>query len=189
LFYKRKHDWGFSYKEQSIWQIDSKRFSIAHEYAIFAGKSESVAIGRLSHSEQQAARYKFKDEIGQYEWVNFRKHGGANANRYARPKLFYPIFISENTGVRFPNIEWDQSSGEYKLLENPEGDESIIFPVNPDGEEKTWNGGMKPPSCTLKNLASEKIKKDNLAFIKKHVSMKKEHCRLTVWGQKRVFFN
>ena len=53
-----------------------KGFSIAHEYALFVGNNESTTIGRLSHSEKQLARYKFKDKRGAFEWVNFRKHGG-----------------------------------------------------------------------------------------------------------------
>ena len=58
-------------------------FSICHEYALFYGKEDNSRINRLEHSEEQKARYKEKDEIGFFEWTNFRKHGGLNTFRTA----------------------------------------------------------------------------------------------------------
>jgi len=58
-----------------------KGFQIAHEYGIFVANGEQVSVGRLPRSEKQLARYKESDEQGTFEWVNFRKHGGADANR------------------------------------------------------------------------------------------------------------
>ncbi len=53
-------------------------FATCHEYALFHGRSEQAKVNRLEHSESQKARYKEKDEIGSFEWTNFRKHGGLN---------------------------------------------------------------------------------------------------------------
>ncbi|MDH4201376.1 MAG: DNA methyltransferase [Phycisphaerae bacterium] len=117
-----------------------KGFSISHEYALFTTKSEFTAIGRLSHSEEQISRYNEQDEKGRFEWVNFRKHGGANANRYARPKLFYPIFASEDN-LRIPSMEWDVDNNEWILNEEPRTDEQIIYPVDSSGVDKTWKWG------------------------------------------------
>ena len=45
--------------------------SIAHEYALFYRKNIKASLGRLPRNEKQIARYKEKDEIGPFEWVNF----------------------------------------------------------------------------------------------------------------------
>ena len=54
----------------------TKGASISHEYALFYGADEDTTLGRLPRNDAQIARYKEKDEIGAFEWVNFRKHGG-----------------------------------------------------------------------------------------------------------------
>ncbi len=162
----------------------AKGFSIAHEYGIFSGKTEDVSVGRLSHSEHQVARYKFSDKLGAYEWVNFRKHGGANANRYARRKLFYPIFISNKTGVRFPQIEWNNSKEEWNLLEQPIGDESIIFPINPDGEEKTWKWGHETARIAMSDFSVRPDQTGALGVYKKARLNLKGTLPLTVWDKK-----
>lgn len=64
--------------------------SIAHEYALFYGANPSVKLGRLPRNDKQIARYKEIDQYGQYEWVNFRKHGGYKEDA---PTMYYPIFI------------------------------------------------------------------------------------------------
>ena len=61
-----------------------KGFAEAHEYAVFVAASESAVVGRLPRNERQLARYAEHDEIGRFERVNFRKHGGREATREAR---------------------------------------------------------------------------------------------------------
>lgn len=162
----------------------AKGFSIAHEYGIFVGKTEEVSVGRLSHSEQQISRYKFSDEAGAFEWVNFRKHGGANANRYARRKLFYPIFISETTGVRFPKMEWNLKTEEWDLLEVPTGDESVIYPVNPDGEEKTWKWGHESARAAPSEFTVRLDQTGKPGVYKKARLNLEGTLPLTVWDKK-----
>jgi adenine-specific DNA-methyltransferase len=115
-------------------------FSVAHEYAIFFAKSERARISRLERTEQQIARYDHEDLDSKYEWVNFRKHGGANAMRSARRRLFYPIFAKPSGVFRIPEMKWNDISDEWELLEKPKlGDgEVIVYPINGTGEEKTW---------------------------------------------------
>lgn len=67
--------------------------SIAHEYALFYGANPSVKLGRLPRNDKQIARYKEVDQYGQYEWVNFRKHGGYKEDA---PTMYYPIFIKND---------------------------------------------------------------------------------------------
>ncbi len=118
----------------------AKGFSISHEYALFVSHSLNSEIGRLERTEKQIARYGEKDDFGQFEWVNFRKHGGANARRLARPKLYYPIFVSEKTW-RIPRMTWNEDHRTWDLNEVPKNYEKILYPVALDGEEKTWKWG------------------------------------------------
>ena len=69
-----------------------KGFAEAHEYAVFIAASETSSVGRVPRNDKQIARYSERDSIGRFEWVNFRKHGGREATRSARPKMYYPIF-------------------------------------------------------------------------------------------------
>ncbi len=118
----------------------AKGFSIAHEYAVFMTQSADAAIGRLERTEEQIARYDEQDAKGRYEWVNFRKHGGANAMRTARPKLFYPIYVTQK-GLRVPRIKWDDKKGEWTALDKPLAKETVLYPTSPEGEERTWKWG------------------------------------------------
>ncbi len=117
-------------------------FSVAHDYAIFVGRSPSASVGRLQRSEKQLARYDETDTLGPFEWVNFRKHGGVGASRAARPRMYYPFFASEGT-IRIPKIEWNESKREWNVLEKPLANEETVWPVNADGEQKRWKWGME----------------------------------------------
>lgn len=114
-----------------------KGFAISHEYGLFVRISSSTVLGFLPHTEDQAKRYKEKDSTGAFEWVNFRKHGGANANRSKRRTLFYPIFSNGQT-IRIPKLQWDEDERQWELLEPPQENEFVLLPINEDGEEKTW---------------------------------------------------
>lgn len=126
-------------------------FSIAHEYAVFMAPDYERRVGRLPHTEEQRARYGEVDDEGQFEWVNFRKHGGANANRYARPKLFYPIFVSE-AAVRIPQVEWVETERAWVLRDHPRNGEEVVYPVTPTGDEKTWKWGIDTAREQLSDL-------------------------------------
>jgi adenine-specific DNA-methyltransferase len=114
-----------------------KGFAISHEYGLFIRVSPNTTLGFLPHTEDQTKRYKEKDLVGQFEWVNFRKHGGANANRSKRRTLYYPIY-TDGTDVRIPKLEWDESTREWISLEPLRVGEIALLPVNEEGEEKTW---------------------------------------------------
>ena len=159
-----------------------KGFSIAHEYALFFGKSEAAAIGRLSHSEKQLSRYKFKDKRGAFEWVNFRKHGGANANRWARPKLFYPIFVS-NDGVRFPQATWNNEANQWELNEKPLAHETILYPVAPDGSEKTWKWGLDTSKAAIEQFCVKRDQTGGLGVYRKARLNKQGTLPMTVWDK------
>jgi adenine-specific DNA-methyltransferase len=120
-----------------------KGFQIAHEYGISVANGEQVSVGRLPRSEKQLARYKESDEQGTFEWVNFRKHGGADANRIARPKMFYPVYASNEGDIRIPQMKWNESEKTWTAVEQPASDEEVVYPINANGDEKRWKWGYE----------------------------------------------
>lgn len=130
-----------------------KSFSIAHEYALFVAVSGVPEIGRLEHTEKQKSRYSEKDSAGRFEWVNLRKHGGANAFRTARPAMYYPIFV-KGSEVRIPQMSWDAATREWKLQEQPERGEIVVLPIRRAGSQRsemTWKLGV----TTARRMTSE----------------------------------
>lgn len=113
-------------------------FSVCHEYALFYGLPDEARIGRLEHSEAQKARYKERDEISAFEWTNFRKHGGQNTYRVARPRQFYPIYV-EGESIRIPAMEWDNAGRKWNVLEPPKATEETLLPIDENRRERIWD--------------------------------------------------
>ena len=108
-------------------------FQISHEYALFYGGGSAV-VGRLPRNEEQLARYKDKDEIGPFEWRNFRAQYSTES-----PKMVYPIFVKKDgSDFRIPNMKWNEKTRTYDLLEDPLSDEIITLPVDETGRTRTW---------------------------------------------------
>lgn len=160
----------------------AKGFSIAHEYALFVGKNTDLTIGRLERSPEQIARYDQRDEAGSFEWVNFRKHGGANALRTARPKLFYPIFISESS-LRIPSIKWNDEDRSWRLLEQSRKGESTVYPISSEGEERTWKWGHETAQKKMADLMVRRDQKGNLGVYMKSRLNKEGTLPLTFWDK------
>ncbi|MFA5784346.1 MAG: DNA methyltransferase, partial [Phycisphaerae bacterium] len=119
------------------------RLAPAHEYALFFGKSEQAFPGSLLKTEKGLSRYPKKDELGRFAWANFVR-SGSNDRREDRPKLFYPIFVSDKNSIRIPKMKWDNQSGGYILLEQPSKAEVAIYPTGMKGGkliEKNWQRG------------------------------------------------
>lgn len=108
-------------------------FQISHEYALFYGNSDAK-IGRLPRNEEQLARYGEKDDIGPFEWRNFRAQYSTES-----PKMVYPIFVKKDcSDFRIPQMEWNEATKTYDLLEQPSFDEAITLPVDESGRTRTW---------------------------------------------------
>lgn len=110
--------------------------AVAHEYAIFFRNDPSSVLEKIERTAKQQERYKESDEQGVFEWMNFRRQG-SNSDRSARWRLYYPIFLSE-TLLRIPKISWDESQKEWLLLEKPKKGEAVVFPIDEEGNQKTW---------------------------------------------------
>lgn len=119
----------------------TKGISISHEYALFYSVNEETSLGRLPRNEAQIARYKEKDEIGYYEWVNFRKHGGYKEDA---PSMFYPIYVKKDcSDFRIPKLEWDDQIKEYKVLDDISNDEVLTLPIDELGRHRRWKWGLE----------------------------------------------
>lgn len=114
--------------------------SISHEYALFYGANPNVKLGRLQRNDKQIARYKESDEFGQFEWVNFRKHGGYKEDA---PSMYYPIYIKlDCSSFRIPKLKWDDNIKEYVIMEKPVSDEIISYPIDENGRKRRWKWGL-----------------------------------------------
>lgn len=116
-----------------------KKLGAAHEYAMFFGMKQDIKVGYLEWTEKQLKNYKEIDTKGnRFKWVNLRNDaGGPNKLRENSPRLFYPLFVIENN-IRIPNMEWDEESREWQLLESPNPLETIVVPIQTNGTEVTW---------------------------------------------------
>ncbi|RZS97160.1 site-specific DNA-methyltransferase [Cecembia calidifontis] len=115
--------------------------SIAHEYAIIYGNSDKAQIGRLQRNQKQLDRYSELDAKGNYEWVNFRKHGGT---RTESPKMFYPILLEEDS-FRIPKIEWKEKGNFWEIIESLTEDQKtrILYPIDDNGQERRWKWSLE----------------------------------------------
>lgn len=119
------------------------KFSPVHEYALFYGKSEKAVPYTIGYSAGKAARYPLEDEQGRYAWMNFIR-AGSNDLRSDRPRLYYPIAVNAANRMRILNMAWNDEAQAYDLLEQPEADEMLVYPVREvDGVavEKNWQRG------------------------------------------------
>ena len=129
--------------------------SISHEYALFYRKNSSVSLGRLPRSEKQIGRYKEVDEIGRFEWVNFRA-------RYSTvsPKMAYPILVKKDgSDFRIPRLNWDDETKKYTIEEIVQSDEFVSLPIDEDGNMRSWKWSIQ---TVEDNKATEmKVRKDS----------------------------
>jgi len=159
-------------------------FSMSHDYTLFVGANEFCTVGKLAKSVEQIARYDQHDEQGVFEWVNFRKHGGMNANREARPKLFYPIYAGETGVVSIPQLVWDDLQAQWKTTSEPVTGEAVVYPINMKGEEKTWKWGHETAKEKLSDLSCRPDSKGELGIYMKS-RMVQGTLPSTLWVDKK----
>ena len=120
------------------------KLSPTHEYALFYG-GENAVPGPLIKTEKEKKRYPFNDESGRYAWRNLVRTG-TNDRRADRPKLYYPIFVSDDNVLRIPKMKWDAQKTEYEILEGPQKNETVVWPIKKqEGKkiEKNWERGWE----------------------------------------------
>jgi adenine-specific DNA-methyltransferase len=144
----------FSVRSNPSGRPTQSGYSVAHEYLIYAGKSLSSTIGRMQPSESQMARFSQKDNEGVFEWRNLRREG-SNSDRNARRFLYYPMYITDHE-IRVPDLYWDETIEEWIATEKPFDNESVVFPDNDAGKQKTWRWGQETVKSNLTKLAVRK---------------------------------
>lgn len=108
---------------------------------MFYGANNSVKLGRLPRNEKQIARYKEQDDIGSFEWVNFRKHGGYKEDA---PTMYYPIYVKKDcSSFRIPKLVWHEDIKEYSTDEEPSYDEIVSYPIDEEGRARRWKWSLE----------------------------------------------
>jgi adenine-specific DNA-methyltransferase len=121
-------------------------FSANHDYAVFYRIGRSGSVGRLPRVGSKAERYPLKDDKGPFAWSNFRK-SGSDSDRKDRWRSFYPVFVLESA-IRVPDMDWSEHAKTWVLNEEPEAGETVVYPVDADGNEKVW-------TCSARRLKTE----------------------------------
>lgn len=140
-----------------------KGFSIANEYAIFVGATDEANIGTVPRTEEQIAQYDEVDEKGNFQWRNFMRSGGQNDFRQERPRLYYPLFVSQSA-ARIPKMEWDAANESWTLQEKPKRTEQIFYPIGESGTEYTWRLGLETLKQRFKDLRVRTNKQGKLTL-------------------------
>jgi adenine-specific DNA-methyltransferase len=113
-------------------------FAQAHEYAIFATTGRDSTVALLPRSDAQAARYRERDEDGNFMWELFRKRGSAS-ERHERPSMYYPLYLNLTTQqLRIPEMEWQVDRRTWNSLEDPTADEIALYPIDEDEVQRRW---------------------------------------------------
>jgi adenine-specific DNA-methyltransferase len=168
-------------KNNPAGRTTTRGFAVSHEYAIFVGKSEAH-ISRLERTPEQMARYKERDETGQFEWTNFRKHGGKDTYRKTRPRQFYPIYVVGDE-IRIPRMEWNEGKREWKTLDKPRQGETVLWPINDRGEERIWDFGVDTARQELEHLRVAPDSNNELAIYRKWRVTPEGLLPLTWWDK------
>ncbi len=113
-------------------------FQVSHEYALFYGKEKS-RIKTLPRNEAQIARYGERDDIGPFEWRNFRAQYSMES-----PTMVYPIYVKKDcSDFRIPNMKWNSETKEYDVNDNINDDEIVTWPRDEQGRMRTWKWGIE----------------------------------------------
>ena len=161
-----------------------KGFAEAHEYALFVAATPAARVGRLPRTEQQRSRYNKRDQIGPFEWVNFRKHGGREAAREARPRMFYPIFAASDGTVRLPRLEWHASSESWRMCEAPKEGEVAVWPIRASGQELRWKWGSESFVARIHDFCARPDRSRNTGIYMKSRMDEEGMLPVTWWGKK-----
>ncbi len=157
--------------------------SISHEYALFYGANTDVTLSRLPRNDKQIARYKESDADGNFEWVNFRKHGGYKEDA---PTMYYPIYVKKDgSSFRIPGLKWDDKTKEYITLEDSNDDEIISLPIDEDGRPRRWKWSLDRALKEQKNMSVRFDRNKQPAVYIKSYMNDDGMLPLTVWDDKK----
>jgi adenine-specific DNA-methyltransferase len=99
------------------------------------------------------SRYKEFDEKGKYQWELFRKRGSESL-REDRMTQYYPFYFDDER-LRIPELEWNEKSRIYEILEEPRPSEGVAWPIDEEGVERRWRWSI---SAVKKDISQFKVK-------------------------------
>ncbi len=155
-------------------------FSPNHEYALFFGKTEEAVVGRLPRMEEDLNRYPETDANGFFAWINFRKTG-AGSNREDRPKLFYPVYVSNDSTIRIPSLEWSEEDQKWIPHAPPGPDETVVLPIDSENSERVWNLGWERAQREIASSLIAKRVEDNWQIYRKYHPNQQGYLPGTWW--------
>ncbi len=164
-------------------RITLRGFAQAHEYAIFLGASDEAVIAKLPRTEEQQARFNREDEGGDFEWRNFRREG-SSSERVARPRRFFPLYV-KGSSIRIPKLQWVESKRAYDVLEEPQSEEEVIYPIDSKGADRVWRWGLERISAQGQEIVPKRKANGDLQVYYKYRPNTAGVLPLTVWIDKK----
>ena len=126
---------------------DTFGFAETHEFVAVCTKNKDACTpGMFPVEDEELIRSWLEDEYGLYKEADNLRATGVNAPKEKRPNLWYPIFLDEDTN-------------EFYITENNEPHSSshtIIYPINPQGDELSWYWGKTTFNASKHNLILKK---------------------------------
>ena len=164
------------------------KFSPQHEYCLFYSKREETNPHSIGYTESKLKRYPLEDEKGHYSWMNFIRAGNDDL-RTDRSQMFYPIAVSFSDEIRILDMEWDDETEEYKLLESPREDEVLVYPIKEENGnliEKRWQRGYDRVKKEIP-LGEYRIRRVNNEIIIDFKTRMDEDAMPTTWWDKKEY--
>lgn len=131
----------------------SSYFARCHEYCLFyAKKISEVVIKSFDLTIEQAKKYKFEDDEGNFKWRDFMRTGGTSTPE-ERPNSYYPIYFDPSNNL----LSLDEKDGSIEVLPiDSLGNKRVWRQTRPSFLELNKKGEL---TCTIKNgKASIRIK-------------------------------
>lgn len=126
---------------------DAFGFAETHEFIAVCTKDKNQCNpGMFPVEDEELFKSWKEDEYGLYKEADNLRATGVNAPREKRPNLFYPIFLNEET-EEFYSTDDDQPKRK---------EDTIILPINPEGEELSWYWGKTTFNNSKHNLILKK---------------------------------
>lgn len=164
-------------------RITLRGMAQCHEYLIFCSKTSKGSLRKLPRTAEQQERFDQSDDIGPFEWRNFRRDG-SSSTRLDRPKQYFPLYCSDKN-VRIPSVDWDAVKEEYALLEEPKENESIVWPIDSDGAERCWRWGIDTARAQLNELSVKVGSEGKRQVYNKYRPNSEGVLPLTIWTDKK----
>jgi len=180
------------YKEVGIVAVRSNpagrktkgKFSPAHEYAIFFGKSNLAIPKSLEITSKRLDRYPEKDAHGNFAWANFIRSGTGD-RKEDRPTMYYPIYVDDKDNIRIPKLEYVKDNPPV-VLEKPKKNETAVWPIIISGGKeihKRWQRGFERVANELNEYRVQRHK-DGAISIGFKTRMDENSLPITWWDKK-----